>query len=295
VVTPPSVLIEVARTSDLVLRSELVHAVASRGKIRIHPRTEAKMLADEVIEEMRLLRPEWVWKMPETSNIARLEKFWELKIWQSATRDPVQFGHTILDSDMEAADTAIYEVQAENKQAASASGFRLRDSEPWTNLSDQPTSVQLGWNGQPFHLWRLKAAQLWWDVIVVRPSGTPGHPSLRDWLAPYLKRQAVREDRERWNRLWYHEVEASRMPRTWMTEVLFDAQLQQKLSFGNSRDVQHAAYLFDADVFFTADGAYATALENVSRWTPKPFAVVRRVPSPETGSTVDAIAALLSS
>jgi hypothetical protein len=295
VVVPPSILIEVARATDPALRSQLVQAVTSRGKHRIHPPTEAKRLADELVSELRRLRPAWVWRTTETSAIARLEKHWTKGVWQWAAQDPVGFGEACLASEMETADAAVLEVQRENKAAALATGFRLVESEPWTDLVDQPAAEKLGWDGKRFHLWRFTAADLWWRVIVNHSSGAAGHSSLRDWLEPWLKRDAVREDREGWNRLWYSEAEASRMPRTWITEVLLAVQLQQKIGSGNPRDVQHAAYLFDADILLTADRRYATALGDVRRWTPADFAAVQLVPGEQSGSTVEAIAELLRS
>jgi hypothetical protein len=71
---------------------------------------------------------------------------------------------------------------------------------------------------------------------------------------------------------WYYEVEAERMPRNWITAVAPWSQIYRKLSAGNPRDIQHAAYLFDADVFFTADRLYRDSLEHLRPWSPKEFA-----------------------
>jgi len=50
------------------------------------------------------------------------------------------------------------------------------------------------------------------------------------------------------------------------------AQILTKLGQGNPRDIQHAAYMYDADIFFTADRRYAASLEHLRRWSPVPFA-----------------------
>jgi hypothetical protein len=52
--------------------------------------------------------------------------------------------------------------------------------------------------------------------------------------------------------------------------------------------MQHASYLFDADVFVTADHRYAAALELVRPSAPVEFAQVARIPG--AGSVVTAIA-----
>jgi hypothetical protein len=36
--------------------------------------------------------------------------------------------------------------------------------------------------------------------------------------------------------------------------------------------LQHAAYLYEADVFFTADRRYAASLEHLRPWSPADFA-----------------------
>ena len=52
------------------------------------------------------------------------------------------------------------------------------------------------------------------------------------------------------------------------------AQLAWRLGQGEPQDAQHASYLFDTDVFLTADRRYAWALELVRSWTKTSFARV---------------------
>lgn len=118
-----------------------------------------------------------------------------------------------------------------------------------------------------------------------RPSG--GDTTLADWLHPWVRSDLIARDRESWNRLWYYEVEAKRVPRNWMREVIPWAQLEPKVAEGNPRDMQHASYLFDADVFVTADRRYKAALELVRPLAPVDFAQVVRIPG--RGSAVSAV------
>jgi hypothetical protein len=293
IVVPPSILIEVSRTSEVSLRFRLVKALTSRGLNRVHPPTEAQRLADELVREARRLRRPWLYSFPEKSEVARLEKWWKKDIWQAASRDPETFGDVFLGSDMESADSAILEVLAENRESVQASPLRPPEREPWIDLRDQPEAVRLGWDGERVDLWRVTSSFLWWEVIISRPAKAPGHADLRDWLEPFLIRGQVQRDREGWNRFWYSEVDAKQMPRTWLTEVLLAFQPRQKLTSGSPRDVQHAPYLFDADIFVTADRRYGTALETLRRWAPVGYAAVSLLPGDKVSSPLDAIEQIL--
>lgn len=78
------------------------------------------------------------------------------------------------------------------------------------------------------------------------------------------------------------------MPRNWISAVTPFVQLHTKVTDGNPRDVQHASYLFDVDLFMTADRRYANTLEIVRKWSPVPFASVRIVrPSEVTEALIE--------
>jgi hypothetical protein len=88
VVVPPSVLLEVLRTPDPAVRTQIVSAITRRGTRRSHPPTEAQQMADELVSEIRRLRPHWLRTFPLTSKLPTLERFWTKKIWQHAAADP---------------------------------------------------------------------------------------------------------------------------------------------------------------------------------------------------------------
>jgi hypothetical protein len=84
VVVPRRSFSKAMRTSDPVALTQIVNAMTSRFARTTHPSTEARQVADEVVSEIRRLRPQWLRAFPETSKLLRLEKFWTKKLWQQA-------------------------------------------------------------------------------------------------------------------------------------------------------------------------------------------------------------------
>jgi len=156
--------------------------------------------------------------------------------------------------------------------------------------------VTAGWRGQRIEAWRVESALLWWRELVLVPRRARrvgGDTTYADWTGAWLKLDAVARDRPAWNRFWYYDVHASRMPRAWIHAVIPWAQLQTKVGAGNPRDAQHAPYLFDADRFLTSDRRFHLTLERLRAGCPRPFAQVCLLPG--HGSVVDAIATHLQS
>lgn len=293
IVIPPSILLEAARTPVPDIRDQIVRAMTRRRATRVHPLPEARLEADEVAAEIRRLRPSWARHSPMTSRLPPLEAFWTRRIWQIAARDPAEIAQRELRTPTPADEQRILQTQLENKEAAMEAGFRFGKTGPWVDLAGQTGSQVAGWDGQRFEYWRYGVAIVWWYGLIVLPGRRAfgGDTTLADWLGPWVRSDLIARDRESWNRLWYYETDAIELPRNWMREVIPWAQLGTKVGKGNPRDMQHASYLFDADVFVTADRRYAASLELVRTWAPVEFAKVVRIPG--TGSTVTALAAAL--
>ncbi len=271
-------------TSDSVALGQIVAAITRRFARTTHPSTEARQVADEVVSEIRRLRPLWLRAFPETSNIARLEKFWTKKLWQQAAADPLLVAEQMnAGPEMDQASQHLYETQQFNRTA-----FRESDAsstwevEPQVDLSDQLESQRLGWAGERVAFWRVDNSMTWLNVTLRGASErVPLHRTLHDWLDPWVRSDLIRRERESWNRFWYYEVDGARMPRNWITSLMPWAQILTKLGEGNPRDIQHSAYLYDADTFFTADRRYGAALEHLRPWSPVPFARTARLSATE--------------
>jgi hypothetical protein len=198
VVVPPSVLLEVMKTPDPSALAQIVDAVTRGARDWTHPPTEARQLAEEVVSEIRRLRPAWVRTFPETSNVERLEKFWTKRIWQKAAADPVGVAERVNSgSEMAAADRDVYEIQQENRQRLLKSGARTKwEIEPHVDLSNQLEHDRLGWEGERIAFWRVDSAMTWWEVMLHGASGrVPLHSSLHDWLDPWsAKTETLRNE-----------------------------------------------------------------------------------------------------
>lgn len=285
VVVPPSVLLEAMRTRDRERLAQLVAAVTRRFARTTHPPTEAQQAADEVVSAIRTLRPHWLRAFPEASNITRLEKFWTKRLWQQAAADPISVAERInAGSEMDIAGEQVFETQKFNRIAFRESGASPTwEIEPHVDLSNQLDNERLAWEGERIAFWRVDNSTTWWAVALHGATGrVPLHDTLHDWLDPWIRADLIRGDRESWNRFWYYEVDGASMPRTWITSLMPWAQILTKLGEGNPRDVQHAAYLYDADIFFTADRRYAAALEHLRPWSPAPFARTVRLVATES-------------
>jgi hypothetical protein len=293
VVVPPSLLLEALRTPVPKIRALVVEAMTSRRGTRVHPLPEARLEADEVVAESRRLRPSWLRRFPLSANVTPLERFWTRALWQEAAEDPMRVA-AALSSEVEGIVEKIHAVQRENKTMFMEAGFRLNDSEPWVELDALEDTDKCGWEGTRIAAWRYEGCATWWHALVVAPRIAQRRAmdtSYADWAGALLNLAAVARDRASWNHLWYHEVDASEMPRIWLRSVVPWVQLQTRLGSGNARDAQHAAYLYDADVLITADRRYGKVLDIVRNWAPTPFAQACVISA--TDSPTESIATLV--
>jgi hypothetical protein len=237
------------------------------------------------------LRPHWLRKFPQTSALPVLENYWTKRIWQQAAADPSAVARRTVGArdEMEAADEHVYEIQQLNRKAFAESGLKATwEVEPWVDLSNQPESERIGWDGDRIAAWRVDNSMTWWRIAARGASGrVPLHRTLHDWFGPWVRTDLITRQRESWNRFWYSEVDGARTPRNWIMSMMPWAQILTRVGGGNPRDVQHAAYLYDADLFFTADRRYAASLEHLRPWSPARFA--RTVTLVATNPIVDGI------
>jgi len=82
VVMPPSTLVEVARLPVAAARQRIIHALVTGGQRRLP--TEAQMESEELVSEIRRVRPQWLRSMPDTAKVVSLNNFWTNRIWREA-------------------------------------------------------------------------------------------------------------------------------------------------------------------------------------------------------------------
>ena len=278
-VIPPSILLEALRTPVPTVRSRIVRTICTRPGQRVHPPSEAQQEADELVAAVRKHRPEWLRSFPRDDKVPGLEAFWTRKLWQEAQRNPQETAELASVSTSSEQDAEVLlQIQRALKNSVKGSG-EAGTAEWFADLTGQPEEIKIGWNGERIEAWRFENAMYWWTHLCEASRQRDTTPL--DWAGPWLKTNVIRRDRRSWNCFLYHEVSAIELRRSWIRTSLPWAQLATRISGGNPRDAQHAAYLFDADIFVTADRRFAKVLDVLRSDAPASFAETRLVSSKE--------------
>lgn len=284
---PPSTLLEALRTPKAEVRDGIATLIAA--KRRMHPPTEAKVEAGELVSAIRRLRPNWCRRFPKTDRIPTLDNFWQRRVWQLARDNPAEAAKRLLASEarVDPAGSLQSALQSakRNRKAVLEANYDMKGDNIRHLIADLEKAepgMRLGWDGEPVEPWRVETAALFWREIVTVP-GTANisgqDTTIADWTLPWIRREAVKEDRESWNRLLYREVSPADMPRSWVRCHVRYAQYGLKVSHGNAVDEQHASYLPDAQIFLTGDSRYAAIINDTRASSPVPLAKAIVIPA----------------
>jgi hypothetical protein len=294
VLAPPSILVEVLRTGNDRARDRIISVMTSGPREYLLP--EARLEADEFVAMVRHYRPDWLRRFPRTDRLQALETFWTKRVWQHAKLDSREIASRVSPPEIESQRIRLLEVARDMRQTVRAQDVQPDVLELVVDVSRSRTEAQEGWAGGQIEAWRFELDALFWYQLVTVPSrrafAARVDTTYADWIDPWVKLATMTLDRSAYNRLWYYEVDRAILPRNWLRWAVRWAQTQMKITDGNPADEQHAAYLFDADVFFTADGRFARALEDVRAKSPAPFARVAHLKP--SGSVVAALELALS-
>ena len=85
--------------------------------------------------------------------------------------------------------------------------------------------------------------------------------TVADWCEPWIDISAFLSDEQGLCRFWLEEVEIRFMQRNWLRWAVRILQPFRKISGGNPYDEQDAAYLVDAERFYTSDRRYYECLK----------------------------------
>ncbi len=118
-----------------------------------------------------------------------------------------------------------------------------------------------GWNGEPVETWRADTMRYYIDALL-RP-GSSQSPAPREWLEPWVDLAAMRRDLPSVTRLFLYETDSSRLPRSWLRWALQTLHATRRTGPGTPVDTQIGSYLVEADVFVTADKAFAATVQRV--------------------------------
>ncbi len=290
VVLAPSMLLEICADKNAERRRAGVDAMLSHRRTTL--KSEAQSFVEEIVEAARLLRPSWLRAWPKTEVVNRHERYWRHRVWVEAKRDPGAIGEANASLDQGELDYLL-DMQRFNKR-------QLRESKmavPPPHLAnasfttDTPEKLTLGWNGDEVDAWRAETLLLYRHQLLDRSIRTDRNPSgstLAEWADAWLKLPEIKRDIESFNVFWLYDVTAAQMPRAWLAWATALAQLETKAQRSNGLDVQHSAYLPDAELFLSADRRFVMALAWVYEHRSTDFAEPRWVAA--EGSVVEAVA-----
>lgn len=294
VVVPPSILVEVLRIPVAEARQQVIHALATGKRDRLP--TEAESECMEVVSEVRRVRPQWIGTIPNTGRRWSLNNFWTKKIWREALQD----SQRLHDYEMRQTSEREYLIglQKMDRDNLLQSDFKMG---PLTGLmisasADTPDVHLAGWSGQPVDFWRIQLRDLYWhqlSVVAGRAGITREDTTTADWVGAYVDLPKLRSDREDFTQFWLEGVDISNIPRNWLRCAVRVAQTHYKVTPGNAADEQHSSYLFDCDVFLSADSRYISTLRFVQESAPFVFAELRLVSGDRSISIIDRLEAVL--
>jgi hypothetical protein len=283
----PSVVYEALRTANADLRRRQLSLMTSDKWKRLMP--EAYSESQELLVEIRRLRPHWLRETSDLTSFRRLRWDWMRKkngFWDRARYTPereaqylAQLGHNNM------VETARLEAKGRREDFSSGSLFetaalntlRVRLAEPWP-----------GWNGDPIDPWRVHG----WTATTSALSSSGNHP-YRDWLSSEVDLSRTTADPASWLQFWFYDVEAKNMPRFWLRWAFEHLQGFRKVTDGTPCDAQLATYLPEADLAISADKAFISIANRCCPFAPCRLAHAELIPGGKEG--VQSLLKLLNS
>ncbi len=289
-VHPPSILLEVLRSSDGRSRDERVAAmVASAGE---HLTSEAELCVNELVNALRRYRPRWFHKRIDMQTINHFHKVWTEKVWLNAAESSLEVHEWQNRLDPSIEDDHI-KSQRLNKRFMDRDKFNLEYSQVARSAPPYDRRFFGGtWDGSRVEAWRFDVGMWYWDIMIGRPGRDAD--TMRDWLESYIDSRTATAEPDDFRRLWFNDLEVSDVRRDWLRFAVTYTQTRFKIQDSNARDDQHCAYLVDADLFLSADRRLIDVLQIVREQTTFEFAEPRLVKPTEAATRVDAIIAALA-
>jgi len=280
----PSVLYEALRTRDVDLRRRLASLMTLPTWKRLMP--EAYSESQEILSEVRRLRPKWLRPTPDLNALRRFRFDWVRSrggFWERVRLTPdKEAGYVAQLGDD---DIARARRQADDRRK------EFRDISCFETVAldsvycDQLGSIP-GWNGDRIEAWRGDA---WYSTT--RALQTPGHPYI-DWLSPEIDISQLTQPGQSWVRFWFYEVSTKAMPRFWLRWAFEFLQRFRRVTEGTPCDAQLATYLPEADLVVSADKAFIQIANRCRVFAPCCFAETVLIPSGRQG--VDALLSRLT-
>jgi hypothetical protein len=275
ILVAPSTLYEALRVQNTETRSRRAAMITDQAWTRLMP--EAYSESQELLGEIRRLRPQWLKRKGNRAALQRLRHDWgrtKAGFWQRVRSNPDQEAKYIAqlsNHDLEIMRTHAY---AQRKQMITS------DWDATTPLNDVVAMLKEGregYDGNKIQAWRMSG---WSSTTHALKSA--GHP-YPEWLVADVDFDTLIHDKASWLRFWFYEVEASRMPRFWLRWAFEYYQLFYRVSDGTPGDAQLATYLLDADVVISADKNFLRITDVIRPYSEFPIASTKLVAAETKG------------
>jgi hypothetical protein len=221
----PAVVYEALRTPDPDTRAKQVELMTRPNWARLMP--EAYSESQEVLREIRRVRPEWLRDTPDLQSFRRIEHDWQRPkkgFWdraRSRTAAEAALVGVLGDRDLTLARSDAEYLRARYREA----GWHF-DSIDLAKVKQRPDHPVQGWEGDELAPWR-------WDALAAfsyafrLPDG-----AYVDWLSPFVSLIDARMSGESWVRFWLYEVVTLNMKRCWMRWAMKLLQSLRSVSSG---------------------------------------------------------------
>jgi len=263
ILLPPSILLEVTRTVDATTRVNILRVMRAGNRKKM--RTEADLESEELVYEIRRLRPNLRRIGASTKRIRELRKFWVSEIWRHCISNHEELHRQLVVSQQK--DIAeLGAVQKNHKE--SFSEWDVNKVKPSGVTAKFPSTEErlrglVDFNRE-YEPWRIE--NLFYYKKCLSKVDFPiahGDGTVADWCEPLIKIKDFLGHEEQYFSFWLEESKVERMPRNWLRWAVNFLQPFRKLGAGNPYDAQHSAYLVDADLFFTSDKRYFECLQTI--------------------------------
>jgi len=249
ILAAPSVLYEALNTDSPDLRKSLVRIITNSRWHRLLP--EAFQECEEILYEIKRIRPEWL--LPNPDLIWRERNLYDWKrlrkgLWERARKETAEIAKV---ARFPYLDEAREQARLRRNSIATVNPKEWKNS-PWVQIPEGTSNS----GSERIKLWRFEGCN-----VVRKHLSIPTSP-YRDWLLPFLNLPKI--SKTSWSNFWFYEVDEEAMPRHQLRTLCEWQQGFHKVSPGTPGDSQLAAYLTDAQYICSADKIFIQIVEDIS-------------------------------
>ncbi|AEG91359.1 hypothetical protein [Ramlibacter tataouinensis] len=272
ILVAPAVVYEAFRASDEDLRMRLLDALTDPNWKRMMP--EAYSEAEELLSEVRRLRPAWLREDPDLTLHRRLRFDWKRSrggFWDRARHQSnfERFRVDVADAGiLERAQAEAYEIREQAKEMPLKFG-----TVPLADLRGRFGERANNWDGEDFEPWRYAAMTIWMVALSME------RHTYQEWLEGVVLLPLLSVPSADLTKFWLRDVQAARMPRTWLRFALEFQQRFHRVTDGTPADSQLVTYLVDADLFLSADKNFVRMAQRCKAEAPISIASAELVPA----------------